>query len=74
MGKFIFGAIVGFILSDVVTSKFPQAQQFKIPPTLIFKSTGLKGFGYYYRYRYIPRYAPQFRMYRGRWVDIPIAL
>jgi hypothetical protein len=30
MGKIIMGFIAGYILSDIISQKFPQAQQFKI--------------------------------------------
>jgi len=32
MGKLILGFVLGFILSDAITNKYPKAQQFKISP------------------------------------------
>lgn len=32
MGYFIFGVILGFVFSDVITNRWPQTIQFKIPP------------------------------------------
>jgi|YelNatPaOPRAMG01_1025707.scaffolds.fasta_scaffold456872_2 hypothetical protein len=32
MGKFIFGFVLGYILSDVIINKVPSASKFKVSP------------------------------------------
>lgn len=40
MGKLIMGFIAGYVLSDVLSQKFPQAQRFKIQSTPQGYTTG----------------------------------
>lgn len=43
MGKIILGFIVGYVLSDFITSKVPQVRQFKImsSPTAVTTPPGV---------------------------------